>query len=185
MNIYGSAAGGMGVAFGTNGSIGPNGPITPLIFSSGDVISNFVTYNGTTATVTMTDVTVGSTNYGATFSTNTIVNITNIVGANLAYVGFTGADGGSKSTQQVSDFSFISLAPGLTAQVSGGNLLLSWSPYGIGGYVLEQSPVLGKAAVWTPVAATPTLVNNQYQVSVPISGKASFYSLILQVPGNF
>ena len=57
----------------------------------------------------------------------------------------------------------------------------------IGAYSLEQSTNIGSSAHWTPVAATPTPVNGTtYQVTVPISGKTSFYQLILtNLPGNF
>ena len=181
MDIF--ADGGVGVvAFATNGTIGPYGPTTngttpPLSLTNGDVISNFVTYDGTTLAVTMTDVSVGSTNYGATFVTNETISIPSAVGTNVAYVGFTGADGASVSMQQISDFNFVSLLP-LSAQASGGNLLLSW-PDASGAYMLEQSTVLGPAANWMPVAATPAYVNGGNQVSVPISGATSFYQLVL------
>jgi hypothetical protein len=180
INLYTGAAGGTGVAFGENGTIGPNGPTAPLAFNTGDVISNYVVYNGTTMTVTMTDA-----SQGTTFTTNMTVNIPGVLGTNLAYVGFTGADGGSDSSQQIGNFNFVSL-PSLAAQASGTNLLLSW-PLPIGAYSLEQSTNIGSSAHWTPVAATPTPVNGTtYQVTVPISGKTSFYQLILtNLPGNF
>jgi hypothetical protein len=186
MDIFASSGVGV-VAFATNGGIGPYGPTTngttpALIIDNGDVISNFVTYNGTTLSVTMTDVTIGSTNYGATFVTNTTINIPAVLGTNTAYVGFTAADGASSSIQQISNFAFVSLLP-ISAQASGGNLLLSW-PNAVGAYVLEQSPVLGAGANWTPVGAAPSYVNGQNQVSLPISAGPAYYQLALtNVPG--
>ena len=180
MDIY--VNGGVGsVGFGTNGSIGPYGTITnetpSLLITNGDVISNFVTYNGTSLAVTMTDVTEGSTNYGATFSTNANINLASVLGTNVAYVGFTGGDGASKSIQQIGNFSFVSL-PLLSAQAAGANLVLSW-PAAIGSFMLQQSPVLGPAANWTPVAATPALGNgNTLQVTLPATGTSTFYELV-------
>lgn len=181
MDVFADSGVGV-VAFATNGAIGTYGPTTngtlpALSITNGDVISNFLTYNGTTLAVTMTDVSVGSTNYGATFVTNKTINIPSVLGTNTAYVGFTGADGGSVSVQQIGNFSFVSLPP-LSGQASGGSLLLSW-PDAVGGYMLEQSPVLGSSANWTPVAATPAFVNGSNQVTVPISGNASFYELVV------
>lgn len=174
--------GGVGaVAFGTNGAIGTYGPTTnasipALSITNGDVISNFVTYDGTTLAVTMTDVSVGSANYGAAFATNQTINIPSVLGADVAYVGFTGADGGSRSTQQIGNFSFVSLPP-LSAQASGGSLLLSW-PDAVGGYMLMQSTGL-TPPVWTPVAATPVYVNGSNQVTFPSPGSDMFYELVV------
>jgi hypothetical protein len=187
MDIYTDGRIGV-VAFATNGTIGTYGPTTngttpPLVLTNGDVISNFVSYNGTTMTVTMTDVSVGSTNYGATFVTNQTINIPSVLGTNVAYVGFTGGDGASVSTQQISDFSFVSLLP-LSAQTSSGNLLLSW-PDAAGSYMLMHSPVLGPSANWTPVSVTPTFANGTNQAAIPISGTTSFYQLVLTNVPNF
>jgi hypothetical protein len=186
MDIFTDGGSGV-VGFGTNGSIGPYGTTTneipSLVLTNGDVISNFVTYDGSTLAVTMTDVTEGSTNFGATFSTNASINIPSVVGSNVAFVGFTGADGGSRSIQQIGNFSFVSL-PRLSAQAAGPNLVLSW-PSAIGDFVLEKSPVLGRSANWQPVAATPALVNGQNQVTVPLAGAASFYELLVTNVPNF
>jgi hypothetical protein len=187
MDIY--TAGGAGVfAFATNGVIGPYVTTTnenpSLVLTNGDLISNFVTYNGTTLAVTMTDVTQGSLNYGAVFSTNENINIPKVLGTSVAYVGFTGADGGTRSTQQIGDFTFVPLVP-LTAQASGANLLLSWND-AIGDFMLMQSATLGSTAKWTPVAAAPTLVNgNTLQVTVSLAGTSSFYELVATNWPNF
>jgi hypothetical protein len=169
------------VGFGTNGSIGPYGATTnetpPLVLVNGDLISNFVSYDGSTLAVMMTDVSVGSTNYGATFSTNENINIPSVLGTNVAYVGFTGADGASVSAQEIGNFSFVSL-PRLSAQAAGANLVLSW-PAAVGDFVLEQSPVLGSSATWQPVANAPALVNGQNEVTVPVAGATSFYELVV------
>jgi hypothetical protein len=179
-NIYsGNGVGGVGVSFDQAGTIGPAISTTPLVINSGDDINALVTYQSGAATVTLTDATAGTQ-----FATSTNVNIPAVLGTNIAYVGFTGSDGGSKSTQQVSNFNFISLWPALTARVTGGNLLLSW-PSAIGGYVLQETPVLGSSAEWTTVSATPTVVNGQNEISVPVSGTPAFYRLVLQVPGSF
>jgi hypothetical protein len=175
-NIYGAnAVGGVGVSFDTNGAIGPTVQTTnvtpPLLFTNGDIISNFVTYDGTTLTVTMTDAAAGST-----FSLSTNLDIVNVLGTNVAYIGFTAADGGSKSTQVFSDFTYVPLV-GLTIQTSGGATVISW-PAGVGGYVLEQASSLAPAN-WAPVTNTVNVANQQNQITLPTTATTEFYQLML------
>jgi hypothetical protein len=179
LNIYaGNGLGGVGVSWDSNGVIGPVLPAAPVVINSGDPIQVDVTYAGGVATATFTD-----TNAGASFTFSTNVNIPSIVGASTAYVGLTGADGGSKSTQVITDFDFVSLLP-LSAQPAAGNtLVFSW-PASSGAYVLVSSPVLGPSADWQVVNQPQTYANGEIQVSVPRSGGSEFYKLVVQVPGQ-
>jgi hypothetical protein len=113
-----------------------------------------------------------------TLSLSTNVNIPFILETNMAYVGFTGADGGVASIQTVTAFTYIPL-PNLTATVSGGNLILSW-PTGTGAYQLESSTNLANANGWVNVTTQPTVVNGQNQVTVPLAAGSKFYRLQLQ-----
>jgi Legume lectin domain len=63
---------------------------------SGDVFKVHIAYDGTTLTMTITD-----TVTNATFTTSWAVNIPSTVGANTAYVGFTGGTGGQTATQDI------------------------------------------------------------------------------------
>jgi hypothetical protein len=60
-----------------------------------------MTYDGTTLAMTVTDATAGKN-----FSTSWAVNIPAIVGANTAYVGFTGGTGGLSSTQEIISWNY-------------------------------------------------------------------------------
>ena len=71
---------------------------------SGDVFKVHITYNGTTLTMTLTDAAVPAD----TFTTSWTVNIPGIVGANTAYVGFTGGTGGFTATQDVITWTYTS-----------------------------------------------------------------------------
>jgi hypothetical protein len=74
----------------TNGALPttPQTTITGLTMSTGNPLNVTLAYNGTTLTLTIQDsVTLGS------FTTNFTVNIPSQVGANTAYVGFTGSTG--------------------------------------------------------------------------------------------
>jgi hypothetical protein len=179
MNIYaGNGVGGVGASWDSNGAIGPVLPTTPVVINSGDPIQVVVTYVGGVATATFTD-----TNAGASFTFTTNVNIPTIVGGSTAYVGFTGADGGSKSTQVISGFNFVNLVTLSVQAAAGNNLLFSW-PASTGEYVLESTPILGHGENWQPVNLAQSYSNGQIQVSVPMSGASAFYKLVVQVPGQ-
>jgi hypothetical protein len=63
---------------------------------SGNVFKVHMTYDGTTLTMTITD-----TVTNATFTISWAINIPSTVGANTAYVGFTGSTGGQTATQEI------------------------------------------------------------------------------------
>ncbi|HEX3799703.1 MAG TPA: immunoglobulin domain-containing protein [Verrucomicrobiae bacterium] len=170
-NIYGGVASGVGIAFDINGAIGPNTFPSPVLISSGDVIATTLTYLNGKASLTLQD-----TNAGTSYSTSASINVPSTVGANTAYVGFTGADGGSFATQQVSNFQFISLL-NLSATASGTNLNLTW-PAGVGGYVLQKSASLTSPS-WSNVTNAVTTVSGMNQVTVPVTGSQEFYQLVL------
>ena len=79
-------------------------PTTPFVdmtnsgvnLHSGDVMHAHLTYDGTTLTLLLTD-----TVTNASFTTSTAVNIPTQVGANTAYVGFTGGTGGLTAVQNI------------------------------------------------------------------------------------
>ena len=68
---------------------------------SGDVFNVHMTYDGTTLAWTLTDATTGKS-----FSTATPVNLLSILESPTAYVGFTGATGGTVSTQDILNWTF-------------------------------------------------------------------------------
>jgi hypothetical protein len=74
---------------------------------SGDVFTVQITYDGTTLTMTITDANTPAD----TFTTSWAVNIPGEVGANTAYVGFTGGTGGATATQDILSWSFTSGTP--------------------------------------------------------------------------
>jgi hypothetical protein len=69
---------------------------------SGDVFNVHITYNGTTLTMKITDANVPAD----TFTTSWTVNIPGTVGANTAYVGFTGGTGGLTATQEIISWTY-------------------------------------------------------------------------------
>ena len=89
----------------TNGA-SPTNPAVSLtssgiVLSSGDTISAQLIYNGTTLTLNLTDTVTGKT-----FTNAFTINIPSTVGANTAYVGFTGGTGGGNAIQNIKTWTF-------------------------------------------------------------------------------
>jgi hypothetical protein len=164
-----------GVAFRANGATGgPYSSTTPVSLPSWHPINCTVTYDGTTATLTMVDTVAGTS-----FTTNYTANLPTLVGQNTAYVGFTGASGGVASFIQISNFTFANQTVAqalLSVRTAPGNtVLLSW-PQSAAGFTIKQTSALGSPN-WTNAPGTPTLVGGQYQLSVPVSNQQEFYRL--------
>ena len=68
---------------------------------AGHVLHAHLTYDGTTLTLTLTDTTTN-----AVFTTSQTINIPATVGANTAYVGFTGGTGGLTATQYILNWTY-------------------------------------------------------------------------------
>ncbi len=170
-NLFSGAASGAGVSFNTNGALGPNVNPAPLVLDSGNPINVSVHYLNGLATLAMLDTVTSNA-----FTTNVSANIPAIVGANQAYVGFTGSDGGAVSTQTISNFVFTSLVSLSALPTNSASLTLTW-PTGIGGYVLQQNSTIG-AGAWVNVTNPVSVVNGLNQTTVPITGGSQFYRLI-------
>jgi hypothetical protein len=165
----------------TNGLTGANGAngnyLAPgnVMINSGDPISITVNYANPQLTLTFTDAVAQTA-----FVTNIIVgDLTQLLGTNAAYIGFTGADGGVSSVQTISDFSFLSY-PSAAITANGANLSVTW-PGGTPGYVLQQNPDL-TTTNWVNVTEQPILTNGLSQVTTSNNGSNLFYRLMLPAP---
>ena len=74
-----------------------------IVLLSGDTMSAQLVYNGTTLTLNLTDTVTNDT-----FSQAFTINIPSTVGANTAYVGFTGGTGGGTAIQNIKTWTFTS-----------------------------------------------------------------------------
>ncbi len=122
-------------------------------------------------------VTFADTNAGTSFNTNLYVgDLRSILGADTAYVGFTGAYGGSTSVQTITNFSFLNPA-NLTIHVEENTATLSW-PGDILGYVLQENSNLATTN-WMMVTNSVVETNEENQVVVPVANTNLFYRLML------
>jgi hypothetical protein len=117
----------------------------------------------------------------ATYSTNYVFGpLTPILGgSDLAYVGFSGGDGGATSIQTISNFEFNSVIPPVTLSVSpltGSSFVISW-PATDPSYVLQKTSSL-TAPSWS-AGPTPVVVGGVNQATVNVTGGSQqFYRLV-------
>ena len=91
----------------TNGA-SPTVPATDMtssgvILNNGDTMTVHIAYNGATLAMTITDSTLNKT-----FTTSWPINIPQTIGANTAFVGFTGGTGGETASQKIETWTFAS-----------------------------------------------------------------------------
>ncbi|HTA31357.1 MAG TPA: immunoglobulin domain-containing protein, partial [Candidatus Cybelea sp.] len=181
LNLYTGGGQSMGYTVLTNGltgSGGGNGNYNApgnINFKSGDPINITVNYANGQMALTFTDTVVS-----ASFTTNLNVgDLTQILGTNAAYVGFTGSDGGSTSIQTIRNFSFVSI-PAAAIRANGANLLISW-PGTSPGFILQQNSSIA-ATNWVNVTNQGVLVNGMNQVMLTEGAGNQFFRLILSPP---
>jgi hypothetical protein len=169
LNIYDPNT--RGIRLLQNGTVTtPFWPIAPvLVGGNANPIQVNLSYAGGVLTAAFRD-TVSS----ATYTTNFTVDIPTIVGANSAYLGFTGADGGVSSTQVITDFTMSPPPVVVKSQVAGNSLVLSW-PSSTGAF-LKSTPSLTNP-VWTDVTAPIKVVGSEIQVTVTSLTGNQFYRL--------
>jgi len=149
--------------------------------ANGDTKDVTLVYNGSYLSITVSNEVTA--NFGAT---NLFVgDITQTLGTNVAYVGFTSSTGGVYSTQVVGNFQYTPFPP-LSAAVSGNSVVLTWPALpGFGPYVLQTTHALPAgqtgAGAWTTIAGPYGVVNGNYQVTLPL-GSTTFYQLFLANP---
>jgi hypothetical protein len=166
----------IGYSWNDNGN--PNSPaqIAPgnVSLTAGDPINITVSYAAGTVALTMVD-TVAQTS----FSTNLHVgDITSVLGANTAYVGFGGSEGCATSLQTITNFTFTSIPLSISMTPTNWGLL-TW-PQTYAGYLLQQSSDLSSPSNWVNVTSTATLTNGLYQLAVPTTGTAFYRLNVLQ-----
>ena len=177
INLYNGNNETIGIAFATNATVRNYQATSTNVNVAGtnDILVNLNWSTGVMAVV-MTDLKTSlsySTNY-------TFGPISSVLGGNLAYVGFSGGDGGATSTQTVRDFQFHSVLPSVKLSVSSGagnSFVVSW-PNLDPAYVLQTNSSLTNPN-WGNGPA-PTTVNGTNQVNATITGgnNTMFYRLL-------
>jgi uncharacterized repeat protein (TIGR03803 family) len=128
-----------------------------------------VNTNGTGLTI-LHSFTAASGPYG-TNSDGLMPNVL-IVTSNIVYG--TAGYGGSSGNGTV--FSLTLPPPQMSIIPSQSDVILAW-PTNANGYTLQSTTNLAPTAVWTTNSSPPVIVNGQYAVTNPISGKQKYFRL--------
>ncbi len=132
-----------------------------IVLSSGDTISAQLVYNGTTLTLNLTDTVTNNT-----FSQAFTVNIPSIVGANTAYVGFTGGTGGGTAIQNIKTWTFTT---GTTQVAADPTFTPSPGTYTSAQNVSLSSATPGATIYYTVDGSTPTTSSAAYSSPIVVS----------------
>ena len=101
-NLYGT---GPGVIYANNGTPPPNFGSPSAVLDNGHAYNVTLSFINNSANVTLVDT---ATNQVYTAITTGETPLTSVLGSSTALVGFTGSTGGVTSTQQISNFRFVS-----------------------------------------------------------------------------
>lgn len=147
----------------------PTVNLTPsgIILASGDVIEAKLTYNGVTLTLSLHD-TVTNDN----FSMTKVIDIPQTVGADTAYVGFTGGTGGLSASQKL-----------LTWTYSTQALPPTFTPVA-GTYQTEQRVALRSAttdaAIYFTINGTaPTAASAPYSAQIAVTSSETIKAIAI------
>ncbi len=174
LDVYSVA--GVGYAFQTNGATGGYLGTGSVNLKSGDPIGVNIYYADGQMSLSLTDAVTS-----ASFTTNLQVgDLTEVVSNQVAYVGFTGADGGSTAIQTITNFVFVSIPPVGVEAITSNSGQVFW-PAVITGYQIQQNGDLSTTN-WTYMTNAVSVANGLNQVAVPLNNSNAFYRLIL--PGH-
>jgi len=175
-----------GIALATNGQTqnyggADYGSTGSVAITNGDPVLVQLTWANSNMAVTLTDQTTPSLTYSTNFDLGQ--SLTPILqGTDLAYIGFSGADGGIVSEQTVSNFTFTSTIPPVTLALSSltsNSFVLSWPAYPAD-FVLQEAANL--QGPWTVASTAPTVVAGLNTLTMNYTGAAQmFYKLVRQV----
>jgi Chitobiase/beta-hexosaminidase C-terminal domain/Legume lectin domain len=158
-NYNGEGADSTGVYTNGQAPVLPTVDISPsgIQLGSGDSIQAQVSYTGLTLTLKLLDLVTNKT-----FTMSQAINIPQIVGANTAYVGFTGGTGGLSSSQKLISWTYTTQAVHPDFSPGSGN-------YSVPQNVILSSKTPDAIIYYTTNGSTPTAASAVYSNPIPVS----------------
>jgi hypothetical protein len=142
---------------------------------SGDSITAHVVYDGTTLTMTLRDLVTNKT-----FVLTRAINIPQIVGANNAYVGFTGSTGGLSASQKILYWTYATQAPPTNPVTAAPVFAPSAGSYSTPPSVTLTSATPGAVIYYTTNGTAPTTSSFVYTSPiVPGTGTTTIEAMAL------
>ena len=150
-------------------------PVTPTVdispsgieLNSGDAIQAQIVYDGTTLTLKLHD-TVNNDN----FTTSWPINITQTVGGNTAYVGFTGGTGGLSAYQNILNWTYNTQAvPPAFAPPAG--------TYNATQNVALSSQTSDASIYYTTDGSAPTAASTPYSAPIAVSASETIKAIAI------
>jgi hypothetical protein len=143
--------------------ISPSG----IQLASGDRIQATITYDGTTLTLNLLDLTNNDT-----FTTSQAINIPQVVGGNTAYVGFTGSTGGLSATQALLSWTYSPQSvPPVFAPPAG--------TYAAAQNVSLSSATSDAKIYYTTDGSNPTASSNAYSGPIAVGSSETINSVAI------
>ncbi len=146
-----------------------------VLLRSGDSIQAHVTYDGATLTMNLLDLVTKKT-----FTMTKAINIPQVVGANQAYVGFTGGTGGLSASQKILYWTYV------TQAVSPVTAAPVFSP-AAGSYSTPPSVTLSAASgttiYYTTDGTMPTTSSTVYSGAITVDQGTTTIQAIAVAPG--
>jgi hypothetical protein len=133
-----------------------------ISLTSGDTIAAQLVYNGTTLTLNLTDTVTGDT-----FTQAFTINIPSTVGANTAYVGFTGGTAVSTAIQNIKTWTFSS---GTTQTAAEPAFNPQPGTYTTAQNVMLTSATPGATIYYTVDGSTPSTSSPVYSAPIVVNG---------------
>ncbi len=150
-------------------------PVTPTVdispsgieLNSGDAIQAQIVYDGTTLTLNLHDTVTNDK-----FTSSWPISITQIVGGNTAYVGFTGGTSSLSSSQEFLSWTYTAQAvPPAFAPAAG--------TYNAAQNVALSSQTADASIYYTTDGSTPTAASNLYSAPIAVAASETIKALAI------
>ncbi len=149
---------------------------TGINLHSGDIMAAQMVYNGTNLTMTLTD-----TVTNATVTEVFPVNIPSMVGGDTAFVGFTGATGGSAVTQNVLSWTYVSPAGQFAATPT---FSVAAGSYPTPQTVTISDATAGATIYYTTNGTMPTTSSTVYSGPITVSTTETLEAIAVETGYN-